>query len=81
MTSIYYRKSCLIIMIKQYWGIVRGHTNCAYAATQNKQGEVGSQYNTESRLLKNIVCERKVYRVKSGKFGHQVNSDPHLQTV
>ena len=23
----------------------------------------------------------KVSRVKSGKFGHQVNSDTHLQTV
>ena len=23
----------------------------------------------------------KLYRVKSGKFGHQVNSDTHLQTV
>ena len=27
------------------------------------------------------ILFREPYRVKSGKFGHQVNSDTHLQTV
>ena len=32
-----------------------------------------------NRVLENL--ENLQYRVKSGKFGHQVNSDIHLQTV
>ena len=28
-----------------------------------------------------LFATRLTYRVKSGKFGHQVNSDTHLQTL
>ena len=68
MTSIYYRKSCLIIMIKQYLVDVRGLTSCAYAATQHT---APVWCRTTAVLFKtDLVLGRRANSVPRNLFGN-----------
>ena len=42
---------------------------------------LGSCRNTSDTTIKGMGPEKKENRVKSGNFGHQVNSDIRLQTI
>ena len=47
-----------------------------------ERNEVADRLAKEAAVdAKELEEETSVVRVKSGKFGHQVNSDTHLQTV
>ena len=57
------------------------NSTCRYCDVEGKAGDGGNV----DRMIDCCVTENThslpVSRVKSGKLGHQVNSDTHLQTV
>ena len=59
-------------------GKVKALQKAPQGGNKQMRKTVGSQVRT---LKKNDCVLCVSYRVKSGNFGHQVNSDIHLQTV